>query len=208
MRRRLSTILVAAGAVTLATAGFADAATYLLSYSDAFGTGDYGTVDVTGSSSDLHFVVTLDSPYELIDTGSHYAFAMHLGGSGFALAGLTPQQFTLSTGSISSSPFGGFNLGLNCIACGPGASSPWGSSLTFDITGSNLSVLAANSYHDHTIEFAADVVGAHGLTGTVGGGTLLTAVPEPAAWALMILGFGGVGAMLRHRRRQTAFTPA
>ncbi len=26
-------------------------------------------------------------------------------------------------------------------------------------------------------------------------------VPEPAAWALMILGFGGVGAMLRNRRR-------
>jgi PEP-CTERM motif-containing protein len=26
------------------------------------------------------------------------------------------------------------------------------------------------------------------------------AIPEPAAWALMILGFGGVGAMLRHRR--------
>lgn len=27
------------------------------------------------------------------------------------------------------------------------------------------------------------------------------AVPEPATWAMMILGFGGVGALLRHRRR-------
>ncbi|MBS0334045.1 MAG: PEPxxWA-CTERM sorting domain-containing protein [Proteobacteria bacterium] len=27
------------------------------------------------------------------------------------------------------------------------------------------------------------------------------AVPEPGAWALMILGFGGAGAMLRRRRR-------
>lgn len=27
------------------------------------------------------------------------------------------------------------------------------------------------------------------------------AVPEPATWGLMILGFGGVGAMLRSRRR-------
>jgi hypothetical protein len=25
-------------------------------------------------------------------------------------------------------------------------------------------------------------------------------VPEPATWAMMILGFGGVGALLRHRR--------
>jgi hypothetical protein len=32
-------------------------------------------------------------------------------------------------------------------------------------------------------------------------------VPEPASWALMLLGFGGVGAMLR-RGRQSAFTAA
>jgi hypothetical protein len=30
------------------------------------------------------------------------------------------------------------------------------------------------------------------------------AVPEPAAWALMILGFGGAGAAIRSRRRGTA----
>ncbi|HEX3367853.1 PEPxxWA-CTERM sorting domain-containing protein [Phenylobacterium sp.] len=29
-----------------------------------------------------------------------------------------------------------------------------------------------------------------------------TAVPEPAAWSLMIMGFGGLGALLRQRRRQ------
>ncbi|MGZ3375793.1 MAG: PEPxxWA-CTERM sorting domain-containing protein, partial [Phenylobacterium sp.] len=33
-------------------------------------------------------------------------------------------------------------------------------------------------------------------------GTL--AVPEPASWALMIMGFGAAGAMLRSKRRQTA----
>ncbi|MBL8556886.1 MAG: PEPxxWA-CTERM sorting domain-containing protein [Phenylobacterium sp.] len=34
--------------------------------------------------------------------------------------------------------------------------------------------------------------------------TLATGVPEPAAWAMMILGFGGVGAMARQRRRLVA----
>ncbi len=29
-------------------------------------------------------------------------------------------------------------------------------------------------------------------------------VPEPATWAMMILGLGGVGATLRRRRRMTA----
>ncbi len=30
-------------------------------------------------------------------------------------------------------------------------------------------------------------------------------VPEPATWGLMIMGFGGVGAMIRRRRQSTAF---
>ena len=36
------------------------------------------------------------------------------------------------------------------------------------------------------------------------GGGLGTAVPEPSTWAFMILGFGGAGAMLRHRRQHLA----
>lgn len=35
-------------------------------------------------------------------------------------------------------------------------------------------------------------------------GDFLGGVPEPATWALMILGFGAVGAQLRRRRRQSA----
>lgn len=36
-------------------------------------------------------------------------------------------------------------------------------------------------------------------------GPQITVVPEPAAWTLMILGFGGAGAALRHARRRPAF---
>src|SRR4051795_2826854 len=140
---RVSTLLATTiGGLALATAGAANATTYLLQYSGAFGSGSFGTVAVTGGPTDLHFVISLPTD-KIIDTGSHYAFSMNLGGSGFALTGLATSKFTLSTGTSSNSPFTGFDLALNCLACGPGASSPWGSSLVFDITGSNLSVKAA-----------------------------------------------------------------
>jgi hypothetical protein len=200
---RLSTFLAATAAtLALATAGAANATQYLLQYSDAFGAGDFGTVDVTGSSTNLQFVINV-APGMIVDTGSHYAVSMKLAGSGFAYVG--PSAFTLSTGSISNSPFGGFNLGLNCVSCGNGASNPFGSSLTFNITGTGLGVLAANDYNNNPINFAVDVVRSGGQTGVVGGG-LGGAVPEPSAWALMILGFGGVGAAIRSRRRATLVT--
>ena len=41
------------------------------------------------------------------------------------------------------------------------------------------------------------------FTGTLAGG-----VPEPTTWALMILGFGGVGASMRTRSRKVAFSAA
>jgi hypothetical protein len=200
--RLLTRLAMTAGILALASAGGANAATYLLQYSNAFGTGNFGTVDVTGSSTDLHFVVALNGD-KIIDTGSHYAVSMDLGGSGFTLVGLSPSQFTLSSGTLSNAPFTGFNLALNCVACGPGGSAPWGHSLTFDITGTNLSVKTANAYNGHPINFAVDALGAGSSTGTVAGG-LSASVPEPAAWALMIVGFGGIGAALRVRRRAFA----
>ncbi len=38
--------------------------------------------------------------------------------------------------------------------------------------------------------------------------TISTAVPEPATWAMMLLGFGGLGALLRRRRTLAGFAAA
>jgi hypothetical protein len=58
----------------------------------------------------------------------------------------------------------------------------------YDFGGAKVSSIDFYS-RDNAFEF-------DGLAGS------LTAVPEPASWALMIAGFGGVGAALRSRRRQ------
>ncbi|MBN8815554.1 MAG: PEPxxWA-CTERM sorting domain-containing protein [Sphingomonas sp.] len=42
-----------------------------------------------------------------------------------------------------------------------------------------------------------------GLTGFSGGSDAVVPVPEPATWAMMLVGFGAVGGMLRSRRKAT-----
>lgn len=85
----------------------------------------------------------------------------------------------------------------------------------------NAGVLNFNPYIDTAATFTMTLPGASNLT--IGGvqfsfGTSATefvangvctsgcgVVPEPSSWALMIVGFGGVGAMLRRRRPGPAF---
>jgi hypothetical protein len=50
--------------------------------------------------------------------------------------------------------------------------------------------------------FTADSDGTFSFEGGGGGGNV---IPEPATWAMMILGFGGVGVLMRRRRGRAAF---
>jgi hypothetical protein len=63
----------------------------------------------------------------------------------------------------------------------------WGKRVNFDFGGFNVDkIVLSSSSNSFEVDNAA---------GTFAGG-----VPEPATWGLMILGFGGVGAMVRRRR--------
>jgi len=53
--------------------------------------------------------------------------------------------------------------------------------------------------------FAADIVGENGSTGAVGSGTVIAAVPEPSTWAMLLLGFAGVGFAAYRRKTGPAF---
>lgn len=44
-------------------------------------------------------------------------------------------------------------------------------------------------------------INATGIQGGSGTGGVVTAVPEPATWGLMLVGFGAIGASMRRRRR-------
>jgi hypothetical protein len=215
-------ILAAVAALALGTAistGAAQAATYLLDTSDAFGAGSFGEVTVTGTSTDLHFDVQLFGAYQIVDTGSHFSFSGNLTGlaSGFTLnlpsseyyttghPATSQPDFTLTTGTAANanSPFSGFNFALNCNSCGNGASAPFGNHLIFDILGTGLSVQPASSYNNQPVFFASDVTDANGNTGAVGGGPFGGGgVPEPASWAMMIMGIFTVGGVMRQRRAQ------
>ena len=62
-------------------------------------------------------------------------------------------------------------------------------SVEFDVTGVD----------GYFVNFSS-VVGARGLIDNVQLNRIDGAVPEPATWAMMVIGFGGMGAMLRRRR--------
>lgn len=101
------------------------------------------------------------------------------------------------------------------------SSAPAGTTLaTFYDTGNGLyttgttlkSVTVQGNSSSAWVTSVAPAAGPYSLTeeftitgnGTFNGGADIANVPEPATWGLMILGFGGIGAMVRNRRRQGA----
>jgi len=93
-----------------------------------------------------------------------------------------------------------------------------GGHLTFSVTstgGAPLSIASLGTGQSETfnsgtynVVFGADLrqcLSPTCVTGPVGAIIQGGAVPEPATWAMLIFGFGGVGATLRRRRSQLAY---
>lgn len=107
-------------------------------------------------------------------------------------AGFTVKLSTLA--SASNAIFGGTLLN-SVTYTGQGATS------NNDVFAAALPASQGLYSVTHVYEIA-DEGGARGSTSP--SITLQAAVPEPATWGLMIMGFGGAGAMLRSRRRALA----
>jgi hypothetical protein len=68
----------------------------------------------------------------------------------------------------------------------------------FLVVGNLVGYSGGASPQGNLFDLVDDTAGARFTNGT------LTAVPEPATWAIMLVGFGGLGAAMRARRSRTA----
>jgi len=74
--------------------------------------------------------------------------------------------------------------------------------LANNFTGVNISGVPITNGVLNTIQVIGTVTGSNGYTGTAT--FAASAIPEPASWAMMLVGFGAIGAASRRRRVRTS----
>ena len=177
-------VLALFGATAL-TIGSAANATITLTSGSVTGVltaGNGGTVTVSNpDANDANIAFGNNTTPTGTVTGSGFSFSNSLTGvynitiSDSSLPSLTLSNVMFAGQSVSSID-GGATFTLFGVTLGAGGS-PYG--VSFDTTNSS------------------------GVTQTFNGNIHFTAVPEPATWAMMLLGFGAIGFSMRSRRRTT-----
>jgi hypothetical protein len=217
-----------AGAVTLGAASAqAGVVTSVLNLSDVSALNQMvGTVTVTdftgtdtqtgynGNYVSVH--VALLAGFNFVhtsDTHTTFAFNLITAPDGFSTA---PLHFGYVTGPTAN-PYGVYTNGLQ-ITDGNGLGASVHGPLDFWVDGVTTADFLKLSTGGHDGQghayFAADIVctstACSGTTGTVAGNSYdiragdVGAVPEPSTWAMMILGFAGVGLVAYRRRNNQA----
>ena len=215
-----SIALGVAGLMLASQPALAATQTFTLSVSDPskfLGSGPFGTITVTENvGGTLTISQSLNPGFGIHDTtaANHQAFSFSIIGdplltftnltSGFAV-------FSNGPGNVSAPPFNDFYTAITCkTACGNGAPGYQGT-LSFTVGASSaltLTSLRSTVFGGNSVYFASDLVLANGSTGNVGAIARPGAVPEPATWGMMLIGFAGIGISLRRRRRAEALAAA
>ena len=206
MTRYLPVAAIAA-ALSFGFGGVASAAVYDINFDQcSCGLSDYGTITVTpdGVTDTLHVVVALNSTTFFNQAGGGLdALAFSLSGSpAITLSGL-PSNFgtngAQSAGTHHEDGLGDWGYIVTWVGPPTNNGTLGVHDLAFDITSLSNLALTSNLISGQNIFFSVDIIQG-GNTGVVG--ATLSAVPEPATWALMIAGIGMVGAGLRLRRKE------
>jgi len=221
MRKAFAAAIAAFAVMTLASAASAavTVTTFVLDTTEVpqFTGSDFGTVTVTDNGIDLGIAVALNSGYEFREApdAQHNALTFNLDELNLPLLSLTSNvvsgAFEKAAGtSFVNKPFTGFDYAVDCKTgkCAPGwtpTKNP--TTMNFKIAGVSINDLKSVTYKPKTgpsknIFFAVDVVNRYGYTGSIGAGSYssVSYAPEPGTWALLMLGFGCIGADLRRRR--------
>jgi hypothetical protein len=166
--------------------------------------GDYGTVMVTDISGGVSIDVTLKNSSGFVNTGGgHEAFSFNLDVGTLTNAEITGLTSGFSFDGAKSVPNAGtFNNNISCNVCGNGGKNPQPGPLDFNIT------LAGLTVNDFTTSTAGFLFAADLLVPPTGEVAVGSAVPEPSTWAMMILGFMGVGFMAYRRKSKPVLMTA
>jgi len=204
--------------------------TEVAGFNSEFPSGNFGTVTVTDNGVDLYISVALADGLEFRNSpdNQHNDLTFDLKNNGVQdntrtlsnfTDNVTPHVFFQAVGnSFNNQPFSGFNYAVDCTAGSKhsaGCTTGWNpthnpTTMGFKVAGVSINEIASvpytppNSHTAKNIFFAVDVVNRFGNTGAIGAtwnGFTYSYAPEPGAWALLILGFGCIGADLRRRRK-------
>jgi hypothetical protein len=175
------------------------------------GSPPFGTVTISQAAPGdaLVFTVALAPGDTFARTGVNNAFSFSFATPGETITGL-PTNFVQATSPFNNSPFGLFTYAISYNSGNPV------STLTFDLpdsgtlSASNFS-LSTNPNDGHTFDaayFEADILVPTDPTVGATNAPIAAAVPEPSSWAMMILGFLGLGFLAHRRKNHTAFKVA
>jgi hypothetical protein len=205
MRQYIVSVTIAILLVALTAPARASTVSYLdIISSSSIGSGTLGTVTLTQNGADeVDLQVSLAANTKFVSTGGpHNAFA-------FNLDLLTPYTVTVNSpstgfssvgGSVSDTPYGTFTTGVDCPACGPGASHAKGGPLDLSVT--DVSGITIDDFVSNASQylFSADVIGPDGGTGNIAADSL-SSVPLPAALPLFAISLTLLGLLGASRRR-------
>jgi PEP-CTERM motif-containing protein len=175
------------------------------------GTAPFGTVTVSQSGNIDTILVSLNSGYFFNPNGSgHDAFAFSFGNSKtpitLSAASILAGFSVDATSPVLQSPFGNYLTGILFDG-----SALTVQSLSFSFTDnsplslSSFETGAFNGNGDHPKDyFTADIFG-NGHTGDVGASSIASPVPEASTWAMLIVGFAGVGLLAHRRKNRVSF---
>jgi len=166
-------------------------------------------VDITQSGANVDVTATgsLDLSGATFDHIQPYSTGIIPGGSNWYVAlgdspGMDWYQLTGTT-----LPFGSSGNYYTSAATGGDAFSIWGYDGGTPLVGLPTGYISSTAISSSMVLAGETIAGMTLTPGTytfaTPGDTIIlniSAVPEPATWAMMLMGFGGLGAMLRRRR--------